>query len=147
MNLELWSEIRYLREKQDRHQDTVNRLISYIIQLSEQTPVSYASQVNSSAIARLSLIDYPVKQMFRIIFFRTKRYKLARNGQLLRPLLMVKTISIQFIKAYVRRKTGRQFCCEIIETRSRLSVVTPSRHSQEVVSKNLHIQKINSSSS
>ena len=60
MNLELWSEIRYLREKQDRHQDTVNKLISYIIRLSEQTPVSYASQVNSSAIARLSLIDYPV---------------------------------------------------------------------------------------
>ena len=60
MNLELWTEIRYLREKQDRHQDTVNRLISYIIQLSEQTPVSYASQVNNFAIARLSLIDYPV---------------------------------------------------------------------------------------
>ena len=47
MNLELWREIRYLREKQNKQQDTVNRLISYIIHLSEQTPVSYAFQVKN----------------------------------------------------------------------------------------------------
>ena len=42
-NQELWRKVGSLRKKHDKQQDTVNRLISFMIHFIQQTPVSYNS--------------------------------------------------------------------------------------------------------
>ena len=39
-NQELWRQVGNLRKKHDKQQDTVNRLISFMIHFIQQTPVS-----------------------------------------------------------------------------------------------------------
>lgn len=74
-NQELWRQVGSLRKKHDKQQDTVNRLISFMIHFIQQTPVSITAlhptveQVENQSLFTNSNHD------------SLRHYKLAQNGQ------------------------------------------------------------------